>query len=215
MKKYVLLVGFLSSAVATYAQGQLGIQVSPAISFNRMYTDPNNQGFSPAGAAFGFQVGAIYDYLIQENYYISTGLSYVYQHIALKNEKSSPNILEKHTLNYFKVPLLLKLYTSELMLDTRLYAALGFLVQLRVKARNIELQEDWSKPFIEAFRRWGLAGLVGVGIEYDTSLSTSIFAGISYQLGLSNVIDKHAQHPSTLPVKGYGHLVSLDLGAKF
>jgi len=215
MKKYILLAGLFLSTAVTHAQGRLGIQFSPSISYNRVYTNPNNAGFSSAGAAFRFKLGPIYDHLIQDNCYVSTGLLYLAQHFAIKNEKLSPNIREKHVLDYLQVPLLLRLYTSELTLDTRLYASLGVLGQIRVNARNTELQESRDKSFIEKFRLWGLAGLLGVGVEYNTSLSTSVFAGISYQYGLSSVIDKQAQNPSASQVIGYGDMMSIDLGVRF
>jgi hypothetical protein len=131
MKKYILLVVLLLNITVSHAQGRLGMQLSPGISLNRVHTNPNNQGFASAGAAFLFKIGAIYDYLIQENYYVSTGLLYSVQHLAIKNKKLSPGLLEAHALHDLHVPLRLKLYTSELTLDTRLYAVLGVLGQLR------------------------------------------------------------------------------------
>ena len=215
MKKYILLVVFLLGTTVTRAQGQLGIKLSPSLSLNRMYTSPNNAGFSRAGAAFGFKPGASYDYPIRDNCYVSTGLLYVAQHVAIKNEALSPSIREEHALYYLQVPMLLKLYTSELTLDTRLYVALGILGQIKINARNTSLQKSQTKPFLEAFRRWGMAGLLGVGVEYNTSLSTSVFVGISYQYGFSNVIDKQAQHLCPSPVMGYSDLLSIDLGIRF
>jgi Outer membrane protein beta-barrel domain len=215
MKKYILLVGLFLSAAVTCAQGQLGIQLSPSISINRVYTNPNNAGFSSAGADFRSKLGPIYDHPIQDNCYASTGLLYSVQHLAIKNKKLSPDIREKHVLHYLQVPLLLRLYTSELTLDTRLYALLGALGQIRVNARNTELQASRDQLFIEEFCRWGLAGLLGVGVEYNTSLSTSVFVGISYQYGVSSVIDKQAQNPPSSPVMGYSDLLSIDLGIRF
>ncbi|MFM2428340.1 MAG: hypothetical protein RL012_224 [Bacteroidota bacterium] len=215
MKKYILLVGLFLSTAVTHAQGRLGIQLSPSISINRVYTNPNNAGFSSAGVAFRFKLGPTYDYPIQDHCYVSTGLLYSVQHLAIKNEKLSPNIREKHLLHCLQVPLLLRLYTSELTLDTRLYASLGVVGQIRVNARNTELQESRDKSFIEEFRRWGLAGLLGVGVEYNISPSTSVFTGVSYQYGLSSVLAKQAQNPSASQVIGYSDMLILDLGVRF
>ena len=215
MKKYILLVTVVLGTTGAHAQGQLGIKVAPSIAFSRVHTSPNNAGFASPGASFRFKLGIIYDHLIRDDYYVSTGLLYSAQQVAIKNEKLVPSVQEAHELHYLQVPLLLKLYTSEITLDTRLYAELGAIVQLRVDERNTDLQEDQAKPFIEAFRRWGLAGLVGVGVEYDTSLSTSVFAGISYQRGLASVIDKQDQRLCTSEVMGYSDLLSIDLGVRF
>jgi hypothetical protein len=215
MKKYMLLVVLLLSTAATRAQGHLGVTLSPGISFNRVYTNPNNAGFASAGAAFGFRIGAIYDHPFKEHCYVSTGLLYIAQHVAIKNEALPLNIIEAHALRYLQLPMLLKFYTSELTLDTRLYVTLGLLGQIKISERNTELQKSHEKPFLETFRRWSLAGLLGVGIEYNISLSTSVFTGISYQHGLSSVIDKQAQNPSVSQVMGYSDLLSIDLGIRF
>ena len=215
MKKYILLVTVVWGTTGAHAQGQLGIKVAPSIAFSRVHTSPNNAGFASTRASLRFKLGAIYDYPLRDNYYVSTGLLYSAQQVAIKNEKLVPSVQEAHELHYLQVPLLLKLYTSEITLDTRLYAALGAIGQLRVDERNIDLQEDQAKTFIEAFRRWGLAGLAGVGVEYDTSLSTSVFAGISYQRGLASVIDKQNQYLCTSKVMGYSDLLSIDLGIRF
>lgn len=215
MKQYILLTVLSLGITVAHAQGKLGVQLSPGISLNRVHTNPNNQGFSSAGAAFYFKIGAICDYPIRENYYVSTGLLYSAQHLAIENKKSSPGLLESHALHYLQTPFLLKLYTSELTLDTRLYALLGIVSQLRIHARNTELQENLQQPFMKTFHRWGCSGLLGVGLEYDLSLSTSIFVGVSYQYGLLNVIAQHAQHPPASRMMGYSDLLSIDLGVRF
>ena len=215
MKKYILLVGLMLNTMVTHAQDHLGIKISPGISFNRVHTSPPNAGFSSAGGALGFKLGAIYDCAIRDNAYVSTGLCYATQRVAIKNEAASPSIQEAHLLHHLQVPLLLKLYTSELALDTRLYVALGVLGQIKFNERNTALHKDQKTPFVETLRRWGFAGLLDIGVEYDTGLSTSIFGGISYQYSLSNVIGKHAQGPSGCEVKGYSDLFSIDIGVKF
>ena len=213
MKKYTLLVGLLLGTVASRAQGQLGIKVSPSVSFNKMYTSPPDIGFYPGRKALCFKLGATYEFPIQNNYCVDTGLFYATQCVSIKREVSS--IKEEHLLCYLQVPLLLKLYTNELTLDTRLYVALGTLCQLRINEENTELQKSQKNPFIETFRLWGFAGLLEIGVAYDVGLSTSIFGGISCQYGLSNAVDRHTPTPSNNTVKSYGNLLSIDLGIRF
>ncbi len=215
MKKSILLVGVLLSTTVARAQGHLGFKIAPCICFNRVYTNPPNKGFSSTGASLRFKIGAIYDYPLRDNCYVSTGLFYSTQKVSIKNPELSPDVQEAHELHYLQIPLLLKLYTSEITLDTRLYAELGFMGQIKVNERNSELKKGQPKPFIEALHRWGLAGLLGIGVEYDTSLSTSLFAGLSYQTGLVSVIDKQNQILCTSKVTSYSDLLSIDLGARF
>ena len=180
-----------------------------------MHASLKSEDLSSAEAVFGIRLGAVYDYLIQENYYISTGMSYSLQHVAIKNKISSPAIHEQHALRYLQIPLLLKLYTSELMLDTRLYAAIGVIGQLNVGDSKTTLHDSQTTLFIESLRRWGLAGLLGVGVDYATSLSSRVFVGMSYQCGISNVIAQQAQHVSVSKVTSYSDLLSIDLGVIF
>ncbi|MEL6606942.1 MAG: porin family protein [Bacteroidota bacterium] len=213
MKKYVVLLTYLLSTTGLYAQGRLGMQISPAISFGRVHTEPNNSNFSSPGAKLRFRLGAIYDYTFQDNYNLSTGLFYATHQFSIKKE-TQPQIEEAHELHYLQVPLLLKFYTSEITLDARIYAKLGITGQIKLTSRNTELK-DGVEVFIDDFRRWGLTGLVGAGVEYDTSFSTSIFAGISYQPGFVNIIGTKRQSTFSSQVLGYADLINIDLGARF
>jgi hypothetical protein len=216
MKKQLLFAGLLFVHTITYAESRLGFKVSPNVSFGRVHTDPDTAGFASAGAAFGVNGGIVYDCFVHDNYCISSGLFYACQHLAIENEKLVPPIKEVYSLHYLQLPLLLKLHTSELTLDTRLYVAMGFVGQLRINERTLEHEGD--RPFIKGFSRWGAALSMGTGVEYDFSFSTSIFAGISYQLGLSNAFSKqesHPQHATTSKLMGYGDQVSIDLGVRF
>ena len=211
MKKYILLVGVLLSTTVARAQGKLGFKIAPCICFNRVYTNPPNKGFTSTGPFLRFKIGALYDYPLRDNCYVGTGLFYATQKISIM----SPDVEEAHELHYLQSPLLLKFYTSEITLDTRLYVALGFIGQIKVNERNSELKKGQPNSFIEAFHRWGLAGLLGIGVEYDTSLSTSLFAGLSYQPALVSVINAKNQNLCTAKVTNYSDLLSIDLGARF
>ena len=213
MKKYIVLLTYFLGTASLYAEGRLGVQIAPTISFGGVYTEPNSLDFTSRGFALRTKVGAIYDYSFQDNYNVSTGLFYAGHRFALKNEQKNPQIQEVHELHYLQIPVLFKPYTSEVALDLRVYITLGVIGKVLLTARNTEL-EFRTTPFINGFRRLGLAGLVGGGVEYDTSFSTSVFAGISYQPDLRAV---NAQHKSNNngQLLGYTRLISIDLGARF
>ena len=216
MKKYVLSVRlFLGATVVAQAEGQLGIKLSPGASFNSVHTNPNNAGFTSKGSSLQWKVGAIYDYSFRDNACMSTGLLYSVQQVAVQNKKQWPSVDETHKLSYLQIPLLLKLYTSELILDTRLYFELGFVPQFKVSAVNKEIQQGQQDPFVKKFCLFRLAGLLGMGVEYTTSFDTRFFAGISYQAAFLNSVDKHHDKPSASELKVYSSLVSLDLGIRF
>ena len=233
MKKYILLFGILLHTGPVLAEGRIGIKFSPSISFARIHTNPNNLGFKTGGAALKLKLGATYDHSIRSNYWISTGAFFAFQRIIIKNSalsiqqdaqqtdqdaqkaSSTISIHERHELQYVQIPLLLKLYTSELKLDLRIYVDLGFVGQIRFNdIKKIE-QSNQTDLFIEKFRRWGLAGLIGAGFEYDLSLSTSLFAGISYQRGLSSIVEQQHEYKNIPKLIGYNDMVSLDMGVRF
>ena len=131
---------------------------------------------------------------------------------AIKNEVL--NISEEHKLQYLQVPILLKLYTSEITLDTRLYFKLGGLIELKIEERAATVA-DPSKSFIEKFTPLDVAFLLGAGIEYDISPPTSLSIGISYQRGLVNAIKSQASIPGVPKVIYKNDFLSLDLGIGF
>ncbi|MEM7055443.1 MAG: outer membrane beta-barrel protein [Bacteroidota bacterium] len=210
MKKYLLLILYFASATYSLAQDQLGIKVAPSLSFSSIHTNPDTTGFSSGGVALRLKLGVIYDYdlAIKDSYYLSMGLLFAAKQASIKNNTAS--IKEQYELQYLQVPLLLKLYTSEVSLDTRLYVELGATGELKINDRATKLED---KP--RAFRLWGLSGLIGFGVEYSTSLFTSVFAGISYQRGLTSMLEKEYDANSVSQVLGYANFVGLDVGIKF
>ena len=219
MKKYVLLVSLLLCATATHAQNRLGMKFSPGFAFSRAHTNPNNKGFVGKGSAFGLKIGALYDYCFKDSAYVSTGLFFTSQQLGIRNDDRDGSLQRKveemYDLHYVQLPALLKLYTGELTLDTRLYVEIGIIGQLRVNERNTHLRRGQSETFIKEFRRWSIAGQLGVGVEYDINLFTSIFGGISYQLGMANVIKEQQEITDIPPVIGHCDIFSFDLGIRF
>lgn len=215
MKKPILLIGILLSTLTVHARGRLGVQVSPGLSFNGMHTTVRYEGYTPWGVGVRLKVGALYDYVFLKDYCVSTGLYYLNQRIGLKNVNANPSKEEIYALQYFQIPLLVKLYTPELVLDTRCYVSLGAAIQIKAGVRNTRLHGQQKQPSIESFSRWNAVGLLAAGVEYDLFPLMSVFGGISYQHGISNVIDSQFKGLSQYSLVGYGHFLSIDLGIRF
>lgn len=211
MKKYLLPILYCASASYGLAQGQFSIKIAPILSYSRVYTNPDTAGFSSDGSALRFKLGPLYDWNIKGDYYLSTGLLWAAQQASIKNDSLS--IQEQHELQYLQVPLLLKLYTGEIRLDTRLYFELGAIGTLKINDRVTKLTQP--KPLIKTFQVLGLGGLFGLGIEYNITLFTSISGGISYQLGMTSMFREQQDIASVPKVLGYADFVSLDIGIKF
>jgi hypothetical protein len=211
MKRYLLVLScFLTfTYFVGFAQDQVAVHISPGIAFGRVHTDPDTAGFGSNGIGLGGKVGAMYDWNIKDNYYLSAGLAYSTQQIGVKNS----TIQEQHRIQYLQVPVLLKLYTSELDLDLRGYAQVGFMGALKINNRVTSLAG--KEVFVTKLRMWEVGLLVSCGAEYNLSLSTSIFAGISYQLGLSSMLVAQRDNPPFPKLYGYGDLITLDIGVRF
>jgi hypothetical protein len=212
MKKYLLILFFSAIATYSFAQEQISIKISPGLSYGRVHTDPDTANFKSDGMALRGKLGAVYDWLIKENYYLSTGAFFVAKQISIKKDDIS-NLKEQHEIQYLQVPVLLKLYTSEIMLDTRLYVEFGITGALKINDRVTNLVGN--EQFVTKLRRWELGGIIGCGVEYNFSLFTSVFAGISYQPAFSSVfLDQ--RDISTFPkLFGYADLITIDIGIKF
>jgi hypothetical protein len=216
MKKYLLFVCcLLVSTKVVLAQNQLGVKVAPGLSYNRLHTNPDTTNLAPDGFGMNLKLGLIYDHCIKDNYYLSTGLLFAMKGFSLQNKNPDPNIRnlkEAHALQYLQVPLLFKLYTGELALDTRIYVELGPVGAIKINERVSRLGSD--QAFIKKFKPWELGGILGAGVEYKISLFTSLFAGLSYQIGLSSALDKQDNLVNIPLIDGYNDYINLEIGIK-
>ncbi len=215
---FILIANFYVAAKPIAVKHRFGVKISPCISFNRLHTNPDTSSFSSNGSALKFSIGPIYDISIGPNYYISTGLWYGAKRVTIKNNKLS--IEETHKLEYLQLPVFIKLYTSEVYLDTKLYSHLGAVIEInieematKIKERKIDNQKI-KKPFITQFKPLDLSVLIGIGVEYTFSPPTSVFAGISYQRGFINSI-KGTTPAVQPPIIFKNDLFYFDLGLRF
>ncbi|MEO1219167.1 MAG: outer membrane beta-barrel protein [Bacteroidota bacterium] len=209
--KKTLTFLLLSLCHQPLAANQLGIQISPGISYSKTRTNPDIHHFSSNGSALSLKIGPIYDWAIQHNAYISTGLWWASQHVSVKNAQLG--IQEQRKLQYVQVPLLLKLYTEEVILNTELYFTCGAVATCKIGEYITQITQP--KPFVQKLSRVGLSGLLGIGVEHHVTFLTTIFVGFSLQLGMRSVFQKQITNLHTAKLLGYPRFISLDLGIKF
>ncbi|MEL6413264.1 MAG: outer membrane beta-barrel protein [Bacteroidota bacterium] len=212
MKKYGLLLLLVWSTA--HAQGQLGVKLAPGVAFSRVYAENNNVGFASSGANIKFQAGILFDYCLpmRDNYFLSTGLYIAGNRVAISHENQP--VSEQHQLQYLQTPALLKLYTSEITLDTKLYVEIGPVLSMRIKS-PVSYIEDGKQALAQDFRWLVLSGLLGIGVQYDTSLSTSVFGGLSYQGAWTSTLSSQSEELQLPGISIYGDVISLVLGLKF
>ncbi|MEM6641447.1 MAG: porin family protein [Bacteroidota bacterium] len=203
MKTILLLLALLSSALLS-AQTKLGLKLSPVVASNRVTNDA--QDVENDGSRLNLSVGLVVDKPLSDSYYFSTGLIYMPKRAAFRVSADSA---ESYTLQYLQIPITLKLFTSEIAPDVKVYFQIGSALELKV----FEEPKEPSFDTITKFNLLDFSVILGSGIEYQAGTNTTIFAGISYQRGLSNTINETVSNADDLQLRNT--IVSLDLGVKF
>ncbi len=229
MKKALLTVAALALAPAAFAQVEIGLKVSPSISYLR--TDsPSATSFSSESSKFSFGGGIFMDYFFGENYAFNTGLfltgkggtiSY-YEVPPTVGGPRSVSVEQKIAMQYLELPLTVKLFTNEVAPDTRVYFQVGGSLAIPVQTRI-----NGQKNYVDRYNgnSESTAGshvfdvdaniIGGVGAEYQLGQSTKFLAGLSYHHGLIDT-DRYFEKTRNFDsVNIKNSIFSLDLGLKF
>jgi hypothetical protein len=227
MKKILLTVAALAVAPAAFAQVEIGLKISPSIAYLRP-DSPSGTSFSSENSKFSFGGGVFMDYFFGENYAFNTGLFLTGKGGTISyNEQASTGpgvtrIEQKIAMQYLELPLTIKLFTNEVMPDTRVYfqvgGSLAVPVQVRINgekyytdAYNNNSQTKAGKHVLDID-----ANIIGgTGVEYQLGQSTKLLAGISYHHGLVD-FDRYFERTrgfSDVNIKN--SVFALDLGLKF
>lgn len=220
MRKITLIVILLTlTSMSIFAQSKLGLKFSPSVSSNRISLIDSLYDVEADGSVFKFSMGLIYDHELTETYYFSTGLIFVPKQVAfmVTEEPDQPTAnytkkspYESYRLNYLQIPVSLKLFTNEVQPDTRVFFQVGMAPEIKVFSEPTE--EDYD--LIEEFKGFDATILFGGGVEYRAGINTTLFASVTYQRGLNNVIKTETWgFQEELYIRNT--LVSFDLGIKF
>ncbi len=219
MRKFPLLLLFsLIFLFNIKGQSKLGLKFSPAISSNRISLVDSLNDVEPVNSAFKFSLGLIYDHELTETYYLSTGLIFVPKSVGFQVTEESDQLTatspdpatQEYRLNYLQIPISLKLFTNEVQPDTRIFFQVGLAPEIQIFSEAVE--EDYG--LIADFRGFDTTILFGGGVEYRAGINTTLFASVTYQRGLSNVIKTETWgFQEELFIRNT--LVSFDIGIKF
>jgi len=229
MKKILLTIAALAVAPAAFAQVEIGLKVSPSISYLRA-SSPSATSFQGESSKFSFGGGIFMDYFFGQNYAFNTGLflsgkggtiSYLDRN-PMSSSSASTRVEQKISMQYLELPLTIKLFTNEIAPDTRVYFQVGGSLAVPVQTRI-----NGEKNYIDAFdgNNETTAGshvfdidanLIGaVGAEYQLGQSTKFLAGISYHHGLVDMDRYFEKTRKFSDVSIKNSVFSLDLGLKF
>lgn len=215
MRRLFISFIFILFLLPGFAQNfKLGIQLSPAISTNRIESNVRDNYITDNGSKIKLRFGPIADFSITDTYYFSTGILYSPKTVNIKYGDASGIVQEQeYKLSYLQVPISLKLFTNEIALDTKIYVQMGVLAEFNITEKE---KEFYDTPFITNFNFFDTSLLLGAGVDYGIGTNTVIFAGLSYNRGLINtIVDYNSIDPTYDDPTIHSDLFNVDIGVKF
>ncbi len=197
---FILIFSFIIKIEPAKCESRFGIKLSPDLSINNV--KPSDFSSSPS---FGFECGFIYDFTFRENHNIGTGLLFFYQGVNIKHKEKDFSF----GVDYLEIPIVLKLYTNEILIDTQLFLFTGFLMGLKlIETTPKALDEKES-----LFRRVKLDFSLGGGIEYEFAMNTNLFFELGYRFSTFNCIQSGKTNIALKSLMS--HILSFSLGIRF
>ncbi len=216
MKKYIFSAIFLmvlGQLVIAQEDYRIGIKVGPSLSLSRTSSDGNSTGIARSGSAVRFLIGAFVDVPFKENYHFHSGINFASKTTGITLE--DPNVAgggpigQKYDHEYLQVPLLLKLYTNEVLLDTKVFFNFGMVPEIRL---NTDFDNTGIMAITE-FRSLDLSGNFGGGLERSVGVNTRVYVGLNYYIGFLDQVKTQSSLYDDFQVKS--NLFSLEFGIKF
>lgn len=217
MKKYLisslftlLLISISNAQVSDY---RIGITVGPSISYVRTSTDGSYSKVNRDGSQLKFLIGAFIDIPFKENYFFHSGLNYATR--ATKITLLDGSVMagqastNRYNHEYLQLPLLLKLYTNEVLLDTRVFFNFGIIPEIRLNTTA----ENTNILLIDEFQSVDLSGNFGGGIERAVGVHTNLFVALNFNIGIINQVKSKNDLYDDFTVKN--NMFSLQFGIKF
>lgn len=216
MKRSILILALLLFSFSSFAQSNVrfGFTTSPGIS----WYSADSRYLDSKGTRFSFNYGAIVDIVIDNNqrYAITTGATIDmtggklsgYSNDSIRSGSSSLS----SRVQYFEIPLALKLRSNESANNLTFYGSLGVINSFKIRSRgsyeyslqdsdfpenNVNFSEnnvritnlDFHPNDIQKISPYHLALHFEGGVEFRISDNTSLVGGIYFRNGFTNVID--------------------------
>ena len=216
MKKVIpILAAALLAAPAMNAQDDASVRFGIKLAPNMSWLKADTKGLKNNGSSVGYTFGLITEFPIgaSGNYRFGTGLflnnlggKYL-RSVEYKDAINGP-VLKKDLATDFRtshieLPLTLKLMTNEIGY-MRYYGQLGFGASYNIRAKAdmdspvfdatgnyvIRFEELEDEDFQNSIQPFRASLIVGAGMEYNFSGSTTLQAGITYNNGFTNALRK-------------------------
>lgn len=199
--------------------------MAPSIAFNKVEDANDGDGinFSSSGIGLRYSAGLFGDFHFGKYYAFHSGLWFTVMRSGVEFSGSGGSGKAVFNTQQLQIPLALKLFTSEISTDMKLYFTLGGNIAAIINEKRIEFSSDddnfekqnEGKAF--GFAEIGL--LAGAGVEYQLAESTTLFGGLVYNRGLFDPTSKAGLLKSNKDANDYyrinNQLIGLEMGIKF
>ncbi len=214
-KKLFVLAFSLLTATASYAQFTLGFKVGLAVASNRVDTKTTGLDFASDGSSARIIIGGIADIQFAEKYAFSTGILYATKQAKFTAKPSGAgvgNFSESWGLQYIQIPLTVKLFTSEVFPNAKVYIQAGPQIEILVGKKNKESSTKalGGETIVSSFTPVDISVTAAAGLEYTIG-ENILFGGLNFQTGFINTINKTN---SDTPFTSKNTLFSLEIGIK-
>lgn len=212
MKKALLILAAAAMAAPTLtAQDDAGTRFGIKLAPNMAWLKSDTKGLGNDGSKIGFTFGLVTEFPIGAagNYRFSTGLflnnvggKYLqtFSYPDANGQILTKELRNDLKLQYIQLPLTMKLMTNEIGY-MRYFGQIGFDAAYNIRAKAdfdtpainpvtaaltfTEMEDEDVKDNLQPFR----AGLIiGAGLEYNFSGSTTLQAGLNYHNGFTNLL---------------------------
>ena len=229
MKKIVFMI-IVSTLLLNVVKAQhkpflFGFRVAPNMGW--MKTDL--QDYKNEGMEFGFSWGFMADFFLMENYSINTGfdvlylnshLSYPHQ-MEINDEMETGRLDRKYRLKYVEVPLTFRMKTNPFG-KFILYGEFGGGAAFRISAKSkdefnsggsLQLTEE---PKIEDETKLFRGSIIlGAGVEYFISGSTSLLLSIRFDNGFTDVLKDQNTVDDSVDHHAISNFLEFNIGMLF
>jgi len=226
MKKILLLSAFFIITSNVFSQGvRIGLNFSPGLAFNNATetttSNPHLYSLSTAGKGSGFRfIGGPEIYFFLGNQFaITTGVWYAAMREGFTYTSNGVKATAVYNLQYLQLPVTMRMFTNEIMTNTRIYFQLGGAFDIKLAAKNYKV-DSLASTVITKFRPFDASLILGTGLEFKLGESNYLMLGVRYTRGLINSVTKVnpdvlAPFSNVTAIKSTANLFSLDVGIRF
>ncbi len=184
----------------------VNINIAPTITYQRLYSKPNNSSFISNNIFASCFFFLSYDFFLKKNYYFNTGLCYRFHRIHLQSEKVAVD--DNYFLQYIQVPFSLKAYILKHQ-NNIFFLQIGPAVAI-----NTYFNYNKPSPFVNKIVPFELSGSVCLGAERMLNNNSALYIALQYQMGFTNIL--FSTKEKSIP-KLYlkNNFASLFIGLKF